>query len=485
MLRKEWAMKLRMTAAAAALIGLVLVTIFVPAAKRDDGGIEVETLEDEPIELALAPPPEDGPRRSDDIREVARFVQPVAGSTTVPALRLPAPLPAPALHVGSAVRPRPGVNIAAPAEAGNTIRPRLPAQVQPHAQAGSVAGIRRPVAAPRPAVPQAGSVIRRGGLPLAFNPLSGGLAGRPGTESTLRRFVAFGPGGLELANGDANGEVRLFDLQSLQLRRAMKLPAGGLLDMLYTPDGALLTSSTDGRLRLFDTASGAVARSYDAGSILVSVALVPGGEDVIAGSQDGRVIRLSLTTGKSVELGRHPLAVQAVAVSPDGRFAVSAGIDPDLRLWKLDSEAPSVALFRGGRTAFCLAFSHDGRWLASAGSGSTTMVWKLDPVTAPTLEKSVTGIQNANGLIFDRSSRRLFVSGKSASVNISRVDLETGTVSAFTNSIPPESIRDMTLSPDGLMLAAVRSNNAIHLFQLDPTTSAIVGTNMIPPTSGP
>src|SRR5688572_21707047 len=68
-----------------------------------------------------------------------------------------------------------------------------------------------------------------------------------------------------------------------------------------------------------------------------------------------------------VPLGKHKGAVLAVAVSPDGRRAVSGGLDRKLVVWNLESGSRERDGAEHPRDVSALALTGDGRFLVTAG----------------------------------------------------------------------------------------------------------------------
>ena len=74
---------------------------------------------------------------------------------------------------------------------------------------------------------------------------------------------------------------------------------------------------------------------------------------------------------------RPRLPVSGVAVSADGRTAISSGDDSTVRVWDLTGTAPPRILTGHAGPAWDVAVSADGRTAISSGDDATIRVWNL------------------------------------------------------------------------------------------------------------
>jgi WD40 repeat protein len=193
------------------------------------------------------------------------------------------------------------------------------------------------------------------------------------------RFPAqldFGPGRL-LECRDSRGRVSLWDARSGESRGTLVAAGPRVVSLVSGPRGTLATAGDDGSLRLWDAQRRRpIGPAVPTGSrgTTPTVAFDESGALVSTGS-DIRVWDVSRWGGGGSVLYRHPSAVTALAVSPDG--VVASGDERGvIRTWNLrDAQAGRqwVPASHGAVTA--LAFSAQGV-LASGGEDGAVRLWR-------------------------------------------------------------------------------------------------------------
>jgi WD40 repeat protein len=195
--------------------------------------------------------------------------------------------------------------------------------------------------------------------------------------------------------------IVLCDLESGSQREFSLVPPGetgqgydwGAYDLAFTPQGRLLVSGGGG-LRWFDTDTGVSDWIWrlPKGSP-TRFALTADGRRLVAASPDPRlvarastrweVVFVDLVRGERHNIRSHGDGVSAVGMDASGRTLVTGDVQGVVRVGLADGSEPHRLCCLGG-VVNAVSISPDGRWIASA-AGDEIRLWPMPDVTKPPL----------------------------------------------------------------------------------------------------
>jgi WD40 repeat protein len=161
---------------------------------------------------------------------------------------------------------------------------------------------------------------------------------------------------------------RLLDQDSDEMRRLLTRAAEMASGVWLRPVTASLTRPGGPLLRTLEGHS----------SYVVAVAVTPDGRRAVSGSWDNTPKVWDLSTGQVLHtLEGHSSSVMAVAVTPDGRRAVLGSSDATLKVWDLSTGQVLHTLEGHSSWVLAVAVTPDGRRAVSASRDKTLKVWDL------------------------------------------------------------------------------------------------------------
>jgi cytochrome c len=151
------------------------------------------------------------------------------------------------------------------------------------------------------------------------------------------------------------------------------------------------------------------------GGPVKALAVSADGKRALSGSFDTSAIRWDLERDAAEQVLRfHEGAVNAVALLADGR-AVTSGEDAKLAIWTPGEPTPEVVFEGHTAPVAALAVSPDRNWLASASWDRTARLWPLSEGVPRLLEGHE---QNVNGIAFTPDGSALVSAGYDATLRI-------------------------------------------------------------------
>jgi WD40 repeat protein len=272
--------------------------------------------------------------------------------------------------------------------------------------------------------------------------------------------------------------LRVWDLASGAELHVLRGHTSQVVAVAVTQDGRYAVSgSVDKTVCSWDLTTGQLLRTFEGhGSDVDQLAVTPDGSRVISGSIDETIRVWDLDKdSEELILRAHTDSVRAVAVTPDSRYAVSGSNDKTLRLWDLAASSRPDGNRHLGRVN-ALAITADGRRaVTAAGGGSplaapdnTLKVWDTRTGTeVTTLKGQVSAFHGHRAYVTRalllRSGRQLVSASLDGTVRLWNVH-NTREVATFAAESP---VYSCAASADGRVMVAGEESGRVHFLSIE------------------
>jgi WD40 repeat protein/class 3 adenylate cyclase len=222
----------------------------------------------------------------------------------------------------------------------------------------------------------------------------------------------------------------------------------------FSSDGKHLLAAYGQEIVLSDVASGQEEQIFTGHTDVVgALALSPDGKYVLSASLDKTVRLWDIETGEEIRQFSSHGEVKSIVFSSDGQRILTGGLmggtDGVVHLWDIEPH-PALPMFNGGNDMWAAAFSPDGKFLATNGINNEIKVWNIS--TGQTLWKVQDNGLALWALAFSPDGQYL-VSGNMDGVT-TLWDAKTGRKVRQFTAQGLDEINGLTFSPDGKTLLA-------------------------------
>jgi len=193
-----------------------------------------------------------------------------------------------------------------------------------------------------------------------------------------------------------------------------------------------------------------------------AIALSPDGKRAVSASDDCTLKVWNLSTGiEEMTLSGHIDAVRDVAITPDGKRAVSASLDRTLKVWNIELGQEECTLTGHTDWVWAVAVSPDGAKAVSASRDQTIKIWDIETGRNEQTLNGHTGVVNA--LVVTHDGSRAISASDDCTLKI--WDIKTGKVQR-TLSGHTMRVTSVALTPDSSRVVSASDDKTLKVWDL-------------------
>ena len=279
------------------------------------------------------------------------------------------------------------------------------------------------------------------------------------TGEGIRRFEGHTDGQTVLSASEDTTMI-LWDLATGEAIRRFEGHTNTVKDVVFHRDGhTILSVGDDLTLRSWDLETGEEIHRHEFPAHPASLATTPDGRTAVFSIQHdlhqwdvGGWQEIGRLAGHEV-VANGGAAVNSIAISPDGRLALSASDDGSLRLWNLEGQIESRRFETDGTPIDAVTVSPDGRRLLTGMITGETILWDVERGQVIRRFRGEGFGVSPDCLAFSPDGRHALVCaedvmGDSGATSLVLWDIETGEeLRRFEGHVT--YVRALAFSPDG------------------------------------
>lgn len=300
-----------------------------------------------------------------------------------------------------------------------------------------------------------------------------------GADLTRSRFadafailycVTVSPDGKTIAAGSINGEIRLWDAESGNLRYVYRGHRGPVRSIAFSPDGNTLASGgEDTYVRLWSTNQAVIMGTSEASPMSAPLSPWASTNRVTHPFADP-VLQGDGSSSHSAEFGTpfcrilrgHSHRVLSIDFHPNGNMLASSSLDQTVRLWDVMSGETRAVLHEHEQPVWSISFSVDGKILASGDATGLIYLWDSQRAE---LQRVLNGhVAMIHALTFDPKGRWLASSSHDAKIII--WDLQSGSIHK-TLEPSQDGMTGVAFSPDGSIFATSGDDQMVYVINTE------------------